>query len=340
MYFLVVADGPESRLAERLISSMERTGTSANYWTNQMFKQHRARVVGHTRVLFLGNGPFAPIMRSTVTPSFDSHGVRWGAKRRMGFVWTDDVVLDKQRTWQQLGVEIEQAAVLANTKRALGRDAGMATGAMIAHQLLSEQQAPSALRLTGRRFDEEFTRRQLFLGIAHMLLHGYDAWLEVALTPAMSSARLAGPAPAPFAASTPRQPTPGRPPVRAIRPTPRPAPPRTSQTPEMVSSGYVEYSQAPVLNPNASAGPAPLRRVGPQQGGTTTPSRSTKALSSRDLLVSELGELSVALAEARVASKEDPTNKTAQEQIEKTMKRWKAALERAESLLAREAADS
>ena len=230
MQFAVVADGADLRLGEALVEALAASGIHAVAWTSQLFVQNRGRVVGQVRVLFLGDGSVARVMRSAVRPSWRDLGVRYGIQKRMGFLWTEPDIVDRSSASRQLDARLEAVTEMSRTKRGLGRGAGHPTGSLVAFHLLQARRDAPVLRLTGRAHEERLRKRQLEYGVAHLLLNGFDAWLDVALTPV---------------AQAPRAFTPPR-----------------SKGP---SSGYVRYESTNIRNPTSSTAPPPPRRSRPQQ---------------------------------------------------------------------------
>jgi hypothetical protein len=230
MQFAVVADGPDNRLAEALVDALAASGVQAVAWTSQLFVQNRGRVVGQVRVLFLGDGSVGKVMRSAVGPSWRDLGVRYGIQKRMGFLWTESDVVDLSSASRQLDARLVTVTEMSRTKRDLGLGAGHPTGSLVAFHYLQARRDAPVLRLTGRAHEERMRKRQLEYGMAHLLLHAFDAWLDVALTPV---------AQAPRAVSPPRSAGP--------------------------STGYVSYETTNLRNPSSSTAPPPPRRSRPQQ---------------------------------------------------------------------------
>ncbi|MFT4627953.1 MAG: hypothetical protein ACI8PZ_006647 [Myxococcota bacterium] len=231
MQFAVVADGPEARFADHLVAALTAANVIAVSWTSQQFVQHRARVVGQVRLLFLGDGSVGRVMRKVAAPTWREHGARYAIKKRMGFLWVEDDVIDRTQAYREVGEQLAQLTADASVKRSLARDVGHPTGALVAHHYLQARRETPLLRLNGRAFDERLLRRQIEFGLAMLLLNAFDAWLEVALTPVIQAPRAAAPS-------------------RSSGPV----------------TGFVSYEDSNIRNPTSSTAPPPPRRVVPPGG--------------------------------------------------------------------------
>ncbi len=217
MRLVVVADRRWQKWAQRLVEAGRRLGMPAEAWDEATYRQ-RAGGLGDGRVLVFGSVPASLTSRSMAHRGFDEGGMCWSKKGDHAYIWVDTIAGHKKdrRAIESRRDDLRQAAF---RKRELGRDAGRATGAMVAHALQSGDLGRRHVTIRSRG---NFQRVQREYALLHFLLHGFDRWCELALTPVMSQQREAAP-----------------------------------KGPSL--SAYVEYNNNTVRHPTSTA-PSPVRR--------------------------------------------------------------------------------
>ena len=218
MRLVVVADRRWQKWAQRLVEAGKRLGMPTEAWDEATYRQ-RVESLVDGRVLVFGSVPASLTSRSMAHRGFDEGGMCWSKRGDHSYIWVDAISGQKmdRRATESRRDDLRQAAF---RKRELGRDAGRATGAMVAHALQSGDLGRRHVTIRSRG---NFQRVQREYALLHFLLHGFDRWCELGLTPVMSQQREAAP-----------------------------------KGPSLPS--YVAYSTPAVRHPTSTA-PSPVRRV-------------------------------------------------------------------------------
>jgi hypothetical protein len=218
MRLVVVADRRWQKWAQRLVEAGRRLGMPSEAWDEGTYRE-RVESLVDGRVLVLGSVPTSLTSRSMAHRGLDEGGMCWSKKGGHAYIWVDTIVGHKmdRRAIEGRRADLRQASF---RKRELGRDAGRATGAMVAYALQSGDLGRRHVTIRSRG---NFQRVQQEYALLHFLLHGFDRWCELALTPVMSQQREAAPK------------------GRSL-------------------SAYVEYNNASVRHPTSTA-PSPVRRA-------------------------------------------------------------------------------
>lgn len=188
MRLVVVSDRRWQKWAARVVDAGKWLGMPSELWDELTYQSQRDRVTD-CRVLVFGDVPSALTPRSMARRGLDEGGLCWAKRGDHAYVWLENWTGSRgdRRAIEHRRDRLREAAF---QKRDLGRDSGRATGAMIAHTLQLEESGRRHVTLRSRG---GLQRAQREYALLHFLLHGFDRWCELALTPVMSQQREARP---------------------------------------------------------------------------------------------------------------------------------------------------
>ncbi len=188
MRLVVVSDRRWQKWAKRVVEAGKWLGMPSELWDEAAYQRQRVRVAD-CRVLVLGDVPSALGLRSMAHRGLDQGGLCWAKSGDHAYVWVETSLgsRDDRRGLEHRRDRLRDAAF---QKRDLGRDSGRATGAMLAHAFQLEESGRRHVTLRSRGNHQRVQREYALL---HFLLHGFDRWCELALTPVMSQQRAARP---------------------------------------------------------------------------------------------------------------------------------------------------
>lgn len=188
MRLVVVSDRRWQKWAKRVVEAGKWLGMSSELWDEATY-QRQSDCLADSRVLVFGDLPSALTPRSMAHRGLDQGGLCWAKRGDHAYVWVE-TLLGSRGDRRGLEHRRDRLRDAAFQKRDLGRDSGRATGAMLAHALQLEESGRRHVTLRSRGNHQRVQREYALL---HFLLHGFDRWCELALTPVMSQRREARP---------------------------------------------------------------------------------------------------------------------------------------------------